>query len=162
MTQQRVTQQRESVVLTFRCFQVFCSRLGIFAHTAGTGGTNTGVLFLQNNLDNRLQLDSIDTLRHMAVNFICMVDIPLWPIYMQWNKSTRVCFMGRCVFRKLLYNGYHVQTLYFSGQHHRHLSISVLLCTTSIVLLQNTCIIKYKFCPCHHEVMMFVSKKAKP
>jgi hypothetical protein len=33
---------------------------------------------------------------------------------------------------------YSLQTLYFSEQHHRHLSIYV----------QNTCIIKYKFYPC--------------
>ena len=125
----KLTPNRERCCVNFQVFSGILLTFRYFcAYRRCRGYQYWGAfVFYKNNLDKRLQLDSIDTLRHMAVNFVCMVDIPLWPIYMQWNKSTRVCFMGRCVFRKLLYNGYHVQTLYFSGQHYRHLSISVLL-----------------------------------
>ena len=153
----KLTPNRErGVVLTFRWLQVFCSRLGIFAHTAGTGGTNTGVIFFyKKNLDKRLQLDSylgsIDTLRHMAVDFICMVDIPLWPIYMQWNKSTRVCFIGRCISKTVIQWVPRANPVFFWATSPSPFHF----CTTSIiVLLQNTCIIKYNFCPCHHEVIL--------
>ena len=107
-------------------------------------------VFYKNNLDKRLQLDSIDTLRHMAVNFICMVDIPLWPIYMQWNKSTRVCFIGRCISKTVIQWVPRANPIFFWATSPSPFHF----CTTSIVLLQNTCIIKYKFCPCHHEVIL--------
>ena len=53
--------------------------------------------------------------------------------------------LSDAVLRKLLL--YSLQTLYFSEQHYRHLSI----------YMQNTRIIKYKFHPCHLVVLYLMT-----